>query len=45
MNEPIIIASNIYNTIMHTYDAPLLLQVHSFCSLLQEFIHAIFTPP
>ncbi len=43
MNEPIIIASKIYNTIMHTYPLPLL--QFGFVFVLQEFEQAIIAPP
>lgn len=44
MNEPMIIASKIYNTTMHTYPLPLL-QFGFVFVLLQEFEQAIIAPP
>lgn len=49
MNEPMIIASKIYNTTIHTYPLPLLLLQLQFgfplLFVLQEFEQAIIAPP
>ena len=46
--EPIMIANKMYKTIIQTYDEPLF-DLHSqpdgLTLSLQEFEHAIFTPP
>ena len=48
INEAIIIANKIYKTIIKTKDDPLFLslgQLFTVLLSLQEFGHAIFTPP